>query len=52
MDTKEREGVEDHGLLMEILEAREELEEASGDEIEQLREENQGELIGCLSHCS
>jgi len=42
MDTKERDGVEDHDLLMEILEAREELEEASGEEIEQLREENQG----------
>jgi hypothetical protein len=50
MDTKEREGVEDHDLLMEILEAREELDEASGDEIEQLREANHGEFeVGCVS---
>lgn len=43
-DVKEQEGVQDHDLLMEILEARETLEEASdAEEIEEIRDENHGE---------
>ncbi|GMK56678.1 hypothetical protein CspeluHIS016_0305180 [Cutaneotrichosporon spelunceum] len=43
-DTKETEHVADHDLLMEILDARETLEEATADEVEQLREENQAKV--------
>ncbi|KLT45942.1 hypothetical protein CC85DRAFT_306428 [Cutaneotrichosporon oleaginosum] len=41
LDTKETDHVSDHDLLLEILEAREELEEATSDEVEELREANQ-----------
>lgn len=44
LDIKEREDATDQDLLMEVLEARETLEEASDKhEIEELKEDNQGE---------
>lgn len=42
LDVSETDHVADHDLLMEILEARETLEEADKSEIEGLRDDNRG----------
>ncbi|EKC98832.1 hypothetical protein A1Q2_06803 [Trichosporon asahii var. asahii CBS 8904] len=44
MATDETDKVDNHDLLMEILEARETLEEADGQEVEELRQDNQAKV--------
>lgn len=44
MATDETDKVDDHDLLMEILEARETLEEADGQEVEELRQDNHAKV--------
>ncbi|BEJ13672.1 hypothetical protein CspHIS471_0308460 [Cutaneotrichosporon sp. HIS471] len=41
LDTKETDHLTDHDLLMEILDARETLEDATSEEVEELRVDNQ-----------
>lgn len=49
MATDETDKVDNHDLLMEILEARETLEEASGEEVEELRQDNQAKVDGVVA---
>lgn len=44
MATDEQDKLDDHDLLMEILEARETLEEADGQEVEELRQDNKAKV--------